>query len=655
MFSFPKSSRVFLRLIAALILLTSSLAAGAKAQPSDPGAAVCPRFAAGSIVANPPELRSRQGILETTLTFKSAADAAGHVRYCYVSETGLQSPTLRVKPGDLLVIHFRNGLRSPARAAISPVASRQQGGNPDAPCHMPEMSASATNLHFHGMSIPPTCHQDDAIHTVIQPGVAFDYKIRIPQDEPPGLYWYHPHLHGFTQAQLEGGASAALIVEGAQGVYPSLTGLPERVLVIRDQPSVANAGRQALDVPAKDLSINYVPVTYPQYKPAMIQANAGERQFWRVVSAAGTTILDLQVLVNGAAQNLSVFSVDSVPIVGGPVVQDHVLLPPGARAEFVVTAPPGGKTATLVTRKWDSGPRGDSDPARPLAEIVTESAISESKLAPMPKRAWPPSLPEVKPTFERRLYFMQTGAGDDDDAGARGPDTDANTSFFIQVDAYKSASFDMHAPPVFAVHQGTVEDWIVTNASPEDHVFHIHQLHFRVLEVNGRPVNDPILRDTINVPHQQRNAPPSSVKLRMDFRGPNVVGTFIYQCHIVAHGERGMMGAIQVLPPGQKTSIVVAAPDETARLMKPLIFIAKVTPAGKDARVPEGMVQFEVDGNLDGPQVPLSGGQASRQVSFFSTGIHRIRATYYGDATHEASQAQEITVTARGLVPDHRK
>lgn len=647
MFSLSQSIRSFARLIAALIVLTGSVAAGAKAQASDPADTVCPRFTAGSTVTNPPELRSRQGVLETTLTFRSAVDAAGHARYCYVSETGLQSPTLRVRPSDLLVIHFHNGLTARAESAISPVANRQQASNPDAPCHMPEMSASATNLHFHGMSIPPTCHQDDAIHTVIQPGVAFDYKIRIPQDEPPGLYWYHPHLHGFTQAQLEGGASAALIVEGTQGVYPSLAGLPERVLVIRDQPSVANAGQPAPDVPAKDVSINYVPVTYPQYKPAMIQANAGERQFWRVVSAAGTTILDLQVLLNGAAQKLTLFSIDGVPIAGGPVIQDHVLLPPGARAEFVVTTPPRGETATLVTRQWDSGPRGDSDPERPLAEIVTESAISESKLAAMPKRALPASLPDVKPTIERRLYFMQTGAGDDDDAGTRAPDNDANTSFFIQVDAYKSARFDMHAPPVFAVHQGTVEDWIITNASPEDHVFHIHQLHFRVLEVNGRPVNDPILRDTINVPHQQRNAPPSSVKLRMDFRGPNVVGTFIYQCHIVAHGERGMMGAIQVLPPGQKTSITVAAPDEAARLMKPLTIIAKVMPAGKDARLPEGMVQFEVDGNLDGPQVPLSGGEASRQVSFFSTGVHHIRATYYGDATHEASQAQEITVTAR--------
>ena len=66
------------------------------------------------------------------------------------------------------------------------------------------MSDSTTNLHFHGLSIPPKCHQDEVIHTAIAAGTSFDYRIRIPLDEPSGLYWYHPHFHGVTQKQLPG-------------------------------------------------------------------------------------------------------------------------------------------------------------------------------------------------------------------------------------------------------------------------------------------------------------------------------------------------------------------------------------------------------------------------------------------------------------------
>ena len=37
-----------------------------------------------------------------------------------------------------------------------------------------------------------------------------------------------------------------------------------------------------------------------------------------------------------------------------------------------------------------------------------------------------------------------------------------------------------------------------------------------------------------------------SVRLRMDFRDPNIVGTFVYHCHILEHEDGGMMGTIRV-------------------------------------------------------------------------------------------------------------
>ena len=66
---------------------------------------------------------------------------------------------------------------------------------------------------------------------LIQPGQSFDYNVQIPQNEPPGLYWYHPHPHGFSEGQVQGGATGALIVEGLQNVDPALAGLTERTFV----------------------------------------------------------------------------------------------------------------------------------------------------------------------------------------------------------------------------------------------------------------------------------------------------------------------------------------------------------------------------------------------------------------------------------------
>jgi len=38
------------------------------------------------------------------------------------------------------------------------------------------------------------------------------------------------------------------------------------------------------------------------------------------------------------------------------------------------------------------------------------------------------------------------------------------------------------------------------------------------------------------------------VRLRMDFRDPNLIGTFVYHCHVLEHEDNGMMGTIRVVP-----------------------------------------------------------------------------------------------------------
>ena len=62
---------------------------------SDAADQVCARFATGSATTAPPELKSLNGVLEVTFKFLTATDSQGLVRYCYVTDTGLEAPTLR--------------------------------------------------------------------------------------------------------------------------------------------------------------------------------------------------------------------------------------------------------------------------------------------------------------------------------------------------------------------------------------------------------------------------------------------------------------------------------------------------------------------------------------------------------------------------------
>jgi hypothetical protein len=80
---------------------------------------VCARYVTGSVVADPPVLQSQNGVLEVTMKFLTVTDSQGLVRYCYVTNTGLEAPTLVVNPGDNLIIHFQNDLPVPAASSSS--------------------------------------------------------------------------------------------------------------------------------------------------------------------------------------------------------------------------------------------------------------------------------------------------------------------------------------------------------------------------------------------------------------------------------------------------------------------------------------------------------------------------------------------------------
>jgi FtsP/CotA-like multicopper oxidase with cupredoxin domain len=540
---------------------------------------MCPRPPAGGAVPEPESLSSHNGELHVDLTVRNTREPDGSVRYCYLLPDGQESPTLRVQPGDLLVITLHNQLRdledSPVAHDHMPMHLPVSTGTD--PCTRGAMTATSANLHFHGLTVAPVCHQDEVLNTSVQPRESFEYRIRIPAREPAGLYWYHPHIHGFSARQVSGGLSGALIVEGIERDSPDVLGLHERVLVIRDQDLIApdavtstNATPALVDregdimntgtgagKPARDLSVNFVPVPFPDYTPATIVMRPDERQLWRVVNASAVTYLNLAATFRRGpkfrAEWLGVVAVDGVPLSAngspshGIQWRDSIALPPGARAEFILQGPPEGVAAALITRSVDTGPDGENDPNRPLINIVgrkdaplPEAILPSTAVAePAPLRPW---LGTVTPNRVRKLYFSEDPP---DPAHPAAP-----VHFYLTVEGQQPSAFDpAQSQPNIIVQQGDVEDWIIENRSGEVHAFHIHQLHFQVVGWLGTAVNEPFLRDTVNVPFYETTMKAyPSVRLRMDFRDPDIVGTFVYHCHLLDHEDAGMMGTIRVDP-----------------------------------------------------------------------------------------------------------
>jgi len=205
--------------------------------------------------------------------------------------------------------------------------------------------------------------------------------------------------------------------------------------------------------------------------------------------------------------------------------------------------------AQLVTLAVDTGPDGDNDPQRPLATIIgvnqprNSNILAVSPLASQTAKVTGKRFAGLKAapiTVRRTVFFDEINDSD---------------KFFMAVEGRPEHLFDPNAPPDIIARQGTVEEWVVQNRTQEVHEFHFHQLHFLVesqnnFERNGSPQNPALngqFLDMIHVPYWDGDPthPFPSVTLRIDFRG-NVVGDFVFHCHILEHEDNGMMNIIRV-------------------------------------------------------------------------------------------------------------
>jgi FtsP/CotA-like multicopper oxidase with cupredoxin domain len=494
-----------------------------------------PRPASGTVVQDPYDIVSKNAAVTAQFTMAESVDTAGYTHYCYKYNTGAglaEAPTLRLNPGDQLNLRIANQIQASSGSAPKMDMS---SSNSSVCGDSGAITVSTTNVHFHGMAVPPKCHQDDVINTAIQPGSEpFSYNMQIPTTQPPGLYWYHPHMHGFTEFQVNGGAAGALIVGGIEKYRPEVAGLTERVFVIRQQFLVPW-------VPGPyQLTINYQ-VAPSIGLPPIVQMKPGEKQFWRIANASLQDFLQLQVVVNGQPEQLEMIALDGYPL-QQTRMQNAILIPPAGRAEFIVQAPPSGGTGSFITNAYSTGPTGNPDLAQTLANIeLTNNASNVSRMPtsePVDFNQLKYANLSAQPvTTQRKLYFSEEFGG-----------TNGPIQFYVTVDGQPQKVFEANEKPAITTKVGAVEDWTIENRALETHAFHIHQIHFKLLEVDGKPAADQDMLDTITIPYWDGKSPYHSVKVRVDFRDPTIAGTFLFHCHILLHEDLGMMHKILVEP-----------------------------------------------------------------------------------------------------------
>lgn len=208
-----------------------------------------------------------------------------------------------------------------------------------------------------------------------------------------------------------------------------------------------------------------------------------------------------------------------------PVELDRITLSPGERAEIVVHVDRGDDVMLrsfapdLGMDAWNERFNGGNDTFE-ILQIIGHETLTQS-----------PALPDSLTEIDRP----------DPADVARTRHLSLTSSSSIDGDSMDMARIDQ------VVEVDSTEIWEISNDHGMVHSFHIHLVHFLILDIDGEAPPDHLAgwKDTVLIPSG------STVRFIAEFRDyadPDV--PYMYHCHILQHEDRGMMGQFVVVEPG---------------------------------------------------------------------------------------------------------
>ncbi len=446
--------------------------------------------ASGTAFGQPQVLDSADGVLEVTLRAE-VVDLAwrDQTRVAFAYNGSTPGPTLRVRGGDLLIVHLENALDDD------------------------------TNLHTHGLHVSPEADADN-VFARVPPGESRTYRYDIPPDHRSGLFWYHPHAHGTVAKQVAAGLAGAIIVVDDLDDIDEIASSTERLWILSD-PSVVDSvnglGAGAMDqMVGREGDV----VLVNGFEQPSIVAAAGALERWRFLNASSSRYYRLSV----DGHPLHIIASDGGRI-DVPVAVEEVLLAPGERAEALLTPTESGTFAVRSLPYDRGGMGGMMGGSSSSEEVVLGTVTVTGNGAPA---LLPPALLDLDqltvPTVTAtRVMELAMGMG----GGMMGGDSGDMMSFTIDGETFDPDRVDI------STTLGAVEEWTIRNTSPMDHPLHLHVWSFLV--INGPSGSG--WKDTVNVPAGE------SVRIVVPFTG--ITGRTVYHCHILDHEDLGMMGVIE--------------------------------------------------------------------------------------------------------------
>lgn len=432
-------------------------------------------------------------------------------------------PTLRLRSGENVVIHVNNAM------------------NED------------TTVHWHGLHVP--AKQDGGPHQLIPQGETWRSAFSVNQKA--STCWYHSHIPHRTGSQVYHGLAGMLLVEDDESQVlglPSQYGVDDIPLILQDRSfDESGALVYPTDVSTLMRGVRGDTLVLNGTVAPYFDATTEKIRF-RILNAANARTFTIAC---GDGRSFHMIASDNA-FLERPLELTHITLAPGERAEIVITVS-AGESLHLVNLPVPSAPllyngqmngmmrNLDKDGFDVLliraAATLTASATLPALLTQIAR------LREEDATVTRHFELGMgngTGAGGGrEGGGAGGGGNGGGNGGGYGGGTFKLNGLMMNMSRIdFEVQEGATEIWELVNASPMIHPFHVHKVHFQILDRNGVPPGpeEQGFKDVVRV-HVSETV--RIIARFDDFPDPET--PYMYHCHILEHEDHGMMGQFVVV------------------------------------------------------------------------------------------------------------
>lgn len=394
-----------------------------------------------------------------------------------------------------------------------------------------------STIHWHGMHVAP--ENDGGPHIVIPASTTWSPSFQVL--DHASTYWYHPHLHMNTNKHVQKGIAGMIIVRDAEEQILSLPrkyGVDDFPVVV--QSKAFDSNNQIIIESALDSTI-LVNGTIDPFLDVPAQ--------WirlRLLNGSSERYYNF-----GFTGNLSFQQIGSDGgLLDAPVSMSRLQLAPGERAEIVIDLSAlQGQSLFLQSfgSELPSAIYGAAQPGMGAGQTIPDyssnplngndfNVLQLNIVAPTsdPVLTISSTLTSNTPWLETEANITRSLLLEPETMGPtaiEGPFLINNTSFDMEVINY-------------IIPYDNIEIWSITNQSPIGHPFHMHDINFYILDINGVPPPSNLRgrKDVIHIPAGGGNV--RFITKFEDFTNDTL--PYMYHCHILTHEDGGMMGQFVV-------------------------------------------------------------------------------------------------------------